>query len=80
MNQVGVKFLHSPILHYAFSSWREKILTKNTFPPGKQICFTIVWSCAEFYPGGKEIVTYIRHRNSCIMKRVTKRILTNMLS
>ena len=29
MNQVGVKFPHSPILHYAFSSWREKTLTKK---------------------------------------------------
>ena len=29
MNQVGIKFPHSPILHYAFSSWREKILTKK---------------------------------------------------
>ena len=43
-----IKFPYSPILHYAFSSWIEKTMTKtNTFPLGKQIYFTIVWGCAE---------------------------------
>ena len=38
-----VKFLHSPILHNAFSSWIEKTMTKNkTLPLGKHICLTIV--------------------------------------
>ena len=46
-----VKFPHSPILHYAFSYWIEKINDKNnTLPLGKQICFTIVWGCAEILP------------------------------
>ena len=27
--QYAVKFPHSPILHYAFSSWLEKIMTKT---------------------------------------------------
>ena len=45
-----VKFPHSPILHYAFSSWIEKTNDKNnTLPLGKQICFT-VWRCAEILP------------------------------
>ena len=26
---------------------RENNDKKNTFPLGKQICFTVVWSCAE---------------------------------
>ena len=39
----SVKFAHSPILHYAFSSWIEKTMKKNnTSPLGKQICFRIV--------------------------------------
>ena len=42
-----VKFPHSPILHYAFSSWIEKTMT---LPLGKQISFTIVWGCAEILP------------------------------
>ena len=40
----SVKFPHSPILHYAFSSWIEKTMTKTIY------CFTIVWGCAEILP------------------------------
>ena len=29
---------------------RENNDKNNTFPLGKQICFTIVWSCAEILP------------------------------
>ena len=44
-------FLHSPILHYAFSSWIEKNNNKNnTLPLGKQTCLTMVWGCAEILP------------------------------
>ena len=46
-----VKFPHSPILHYAFSSFlRENNDKNNTFPLGKQICFAIVWGCTETLP------------------------------
>ena len=45
-----VKFPHSPILHYAFSSWREKTMQKQYIALGKQICFTIGWECAEILP------------------------------
>ena len=57
MNQVGVKFPHSPILHYAFSSWREKTMTKNYISTGNTDFF---YNSME---GGKENVNYIRHRN-----------------
>ena len=33
-----VKFTHSPILHYVFSSWTENNDKNNTLPLGKQIC------------------------------------------
>ena len=42
-----VKFPHSPILHYAFSSWIKKAMALSL---GKQICFTIEWGCAEILP------------------------------
>ena len=29
---------------------REKNEKNNTLPSGKQICFTIVWGCAEILP------------------------------
>ena len=45
-----VKFPHSPILHYAFSSWIEKTMQKQYIALGKQICFTIGWDCAEILP------------------------------
>ena len=57
MNQVGAKFPHSPILHYAFSSWREKTMTKNYISTGNTDFF---YNSME---GGKENVNYIRHRN-----------------
>ena len=45
-----VKFPHSPILHYAFSFWIEETMIKNNILSlGKQICFTIVWGCAEIF-------------------------------
>ena len=34
-----VKFLHSPILHYAFSSWTEKTMTKQYISIGKTDLF-----------------------------------------
>ena len=47
----SVKFAHSPIPHYAFSSWIEKTMKKNnTSPKGKQICFRIVWGYVEILP------------------------------
>ena len=64
-NKLRVKFPHSPILHYAFSSWIEKTMTKTMDRKktdnnkkknrklGKQICFTIVWGCAEILPNFK---------------------------
>ena len=36
-----VKFPHNPILHYAFSSWIEKIMTKT---------IDCHWGCAEILP------------------------------
>ena len=50
-----VKFPHSPILHYVFSSWvkkrkKENNNKNNSLPLGKQICFTIVWGCMEILP------------------------------
>lgn len=45
------KFPQSPILHYQFSSWMEKTMTrKDTLPLEKQIRFTIVWAVRKFYP------------------------------
>ena len=32
---------------------RENNDKNNTFPLGKQICFTIVWGCAETLPNGR---------------------------
>ena len=59
-----VKFPHSPILHYAFSSWREKNNDKNnTLSLGKQICLTIVWGCAEILP---DWLTVNRHINAFV--------------
>ena len=43
----GGKISHSPILHYAFSSWIKKAMALSL---GKQICFTIEWGCAEILP------------------------------
>ena len=43
-----VKFPHSPILNYAFSSWIEKTMTKTiNFHRENRFLFTIVWGCAE---------------------------------
>ena len=47
MAPMVVKFPHSPILHYAFSSWIKKAMALSL---GKQICFTIEWGCAEILP------------------------------
>ena len=33
---------------------RENNDKNNTLPLGKQICFTIVWGCAETLPGTRE--------------------------
>ena len=41
----------------------------------QQIC--LIWVADE--SGRKENVTYTRHANMCIIKWVTKQILTNML-
>ena len=43
----SVKFPHSSILHYAFSSWIEKTRTKTIHCHWENICFTIIWACAE---------------------------------
>ena len=37
--EYGVKFPHSPILHYAFSSWIEKTMTKQYIAIGKTDLF-----------------------------------------
>ena len=49
-----VKFSHSPTLHYAFSSWREREnnAKNNKLPLGKQICFTIVCGSAKSHKYG----------------------------
>ena len=61
------KFPHSPILHYAFSSWIEKTMTKtNTLALGKQMSFTIVWSYAEILPSleiQKPLKATLEYRN-----------------
>ena len=33
----------------------------NTFPLGKQICFTIVWGCAETLPGSYCYEIFLQH-------------------
>ena len=47
--RVTVKFPHSPILHYAFSSWIEKTMTK-TIAIGNTDFFTIVWGSTKILP------------------------------
>ena len=42
---------------------RENNDKNNTFPLGKQICFTIVWGCAETLPNCLETL----HQNGLIL-------------
>ena len=44
-----------PTLYIQFLN-KENNDKNNTFPLGKQICFTIVWGCAETLPAAKSII------------------------
>ena len=49
--KLRVKFPHSPILNYAFSSWLEKTMKKTIhFHWENRFVLTIVWGCAETLP------------------------------
>ena len=67
-----VKFPHSPILHYAFSSWIEKTMKKKKqyIALGKQICFTIEWGCEEILPNLLQLT--IEFFSSPLKKEVLK--------
>ena len=48
--QCWEKFLHSPILHYTFSSWIEKTMTKQYIAIGKtDLFYSSMGLCDKFY-------------------------------
>ena len=49
-----IKFQPHPTLCIQFLD-RENNYKNNTLPSGKQICFTIVWGCAEILPSCEQI-------------------------
>ena len=51
MELIVVKFPHSPILHYAFSSWIEKTMTKQYIAIGKtDLLYNSMGLCGNFTP------------------------------
>ena len=57
---------------------RENNDKNNTFPLGKQICFTIVWGCAETLPRNA-MSGYFRHPIENYSIRQTKQFDLNLL-
>ena len=58
-----VKFPHSPILHYAFSSWTEETMTKQYIAIGKtDLSYNSMGRCGNF--------TLLVSRNTSALKIV----------
>ena len=54
--QIMVKFPHSPILYFAFSSWIEKTMTKTIHCYwGNRFVYSSMGLCGNFYPNYDEV-------------------------